>query len=649
VDILQAFDTPTLFGNAFAGPTWKPWRALMAALFALPLGDEALALYRHHTGRQTPPTKPFRYETVVVGRRGGKSRVLAAVAVHLATVPDHSAHLVPGEVGVVAIIAKDRKQARVLLGYVSGTLRASELLSDMIETELAESIVLTNSVTIEIHTGSVGAPRGRTFIAVLADEIAFWETSGDAAAPDVEVINAVRPGLASIPYSLLLIASSPYAKRGVLYQNYAKYFGNDTAPVLVWQASTEEMNASLVGDSLIEEMYREDPERATAEFGGQFRTDIVAFITREAVEDCLAHGVREIPAGAGITYVGHVDPSGGSADSMTLAIAHMRDDGLAVLDAIREVKPPFSPDSVVQEFATLLKSYGISRVVGDCYAGEWPRERFAVHGIAYDVSKKNTSAIYGEFLPALNARRVQLLDLPRLIGQLVGLERRVARGGRDSIAHPPGSHDDVANSACGALVQVIGDRRPALADKNDLLVDGAPALMEKCDYVFAAMASDELGMAAVVFCARSAPYGVPLVLVDFEVMPLSANLFRTAERRCAELSETHGARHGAGCILAPALMVQLAATIGIHVEPIPEEMTNVPDLAVSAGWHISVGSVKVSRLVAEKAETHPFGGALNFRAGADIGDDPLRAAALYAVTLALNDPVGESRRAAEVA
>jgi hypothetical protein len=69
------------------------------------------------------------------------------------------------------------------------------------------------------------------------------------------VITAVRPGLSTIPYSLLLIASSPYAKRGILYSNFAKYYGKDDAPVLVWKASTAEMNSSLIGDPLIAEMY----------------------------------------------------------------------------------------------------------------------------------------------------------------------------------------------------------------------------------------------------------------------------------------------------------------------------------------------------------------------------------------------------------
>ncbi len=44
---------------------------------------------------------------------------------------------------------------------------------------------------------------------------------------------------------------------------------------------------------------------------------------------------------------------------MTLAIAHIESNGLAVLDCVREIRPPFSPDAVVEEFAALLKIYNI--------------------------------------------------------------------------------------------------------------------------------------------------------------------------------------------------------------------------------------------------------------------------------------------------
>ena len=137
---------------------------------------------------------------------------------------------------------------------------------------------------------------------------------------------------------------------------------------------------------------------------------------------------------------------------MTLAICHRELDGRVVLDAVRERKPPFSPEDVVQEFAGLIKAYGIRMVTGDKYAGEWPRERFRRAGIAYDVSDKPKSDIYRDCLPLLNSGKVELLDHNRLVAQLCGLERRTARGGRDSIDHAPGQHDDLANAVAGALL-----------------------------------------------------------------------------------------------------------------------------------------------------------------------------------------------------
>ena len=139
---------------------------------------------------------------------------------------------------------------------------------------------------------------------------------------------------------------------------------------------------------------------------------------------------------------------------MTLAIAHS-EDKRAVLDVVRERRPPFSPEDVVGEFAALLKLYSVYNVTGDRYAGEWPRERFREHGITYDLAEKPKSDLYRELLPVLNSGRAELLNLPRLTTQLCGLERRTARGGRDSVDHAPGAHDDVANATAGALVRAV--------------------------------------------------------------------------------------------------------------------------------------------------------------------------------------------------
>jgi hypothetical protein len=106
-----------------------------------------------------------------------------------------------------------------------------------------------------------------------------------------------------------------------------------------------------------------------------------------------------------------------------------------------------------------MKRYRISNVRGDRYAGEWPRERFRVHGIEYRPSDKPKSDLYRDLLPAVNSGLVDLLDHERLTVQLTSLERKSARGGRDSIDHPPGGRDDVANAVAGALVWALQKRR----------------------------------------------------------------------------------------------------------------------------------------------------------------------------------------------
>ena len=139
-------------------------------------------------------------------------------------------------------------------------------------------------------------------------------------------------------------------------------------------------------------------------------------------------------------------------------------------------RPPFSPEAVTKEFSDLLKSYRVSNVTGDRYGGEWPRERFREHGINYRPAGKPKSDIYRDILPGLNSGKVELLDHPRLLAQITGLERRTARGGRDSIDHAPGGHDDLANAALGALWAItamperLGPRIVSLGD--DMPVPG---------------------------------------------------------------------------------------------------------------------------------------------------------------------------------
>jgi hypothetical protein len=155
--------------------------------------------------------------------------------------------------------------------------------------------------------------------------------------------------------------------------------------------------------------------------------------------------------GALFSARGFIDPSGGSDDAMTLAIAHKtaKPDEQIVIDAVREVRPPFSPAAVVDDFAALLKTYRITKVLGDHYGGEFVKELFRKHGIRYEVAKQPKSDLYRDLLPLLNSGRIMLPRHDRLVSQIVGLERRVTRAGKDSIDHGPHGHDDLANCIAG--------------------------------------------------------------------------------------------------------------------------------------------------------------------------------------------------------
>jgi hypothetical protein len=454
--ILEAMADPALFARWFVSEeSWRAWQAFLAALFGLSMSQDQAVIFRVHTGRQALPAAPAREAWLIVGRRGGKSRIAALVAVWLACFREYRPILAPGERGTIMLLAADRRQARTVFRYIGGLFDGVPMLAALVERRTRDPIYLTNRVVIEVHTASFRCVRGYTVVAAILDEVAYWR-SEESANPDTEIINAIRPAMATVPGALLLALSSPYARRGELWRAYRQHYGQEGDPVLVWQADSRTMNPS-VDAAVIQAAYEADEAAASAEYGAQFRRDIESFVSREAVEACVIPVRRELRPAAGIRYVAFVDPSGGSADAMTLAIAH-HERGRAVLDLVRERRPPFSPAAVVREFAETLAAYGVSTVTGDRYGGEWCREPFREHGLWYHVAERAKSDLYRNLLPLLNSGTIDLLDHPRLVAQLCALERCTARGGRDTIDHTPGVQDDVANAVAGALGLALRQR-----------------------------------------------------------------------------------------------------------------------------------------------------------------------------------------------
>ncbi|MBR1270451.1 hypothetical protein JQ629_23530 [Bradyrhizobium sp. AUGA SZCCT0222] len=471
VTIRAALEEPRLLGGVLAGPTWFAWRVILIAAMGEPLHSDEKIIFKELTGRDAEPLERVDELWAVVGRRGGKTRAAATLAAYLAGFCDYSEALSLGERGLVLFVAQNQRAAAVAFGYAVGIFRSVPALEELIERETADTLALRNGIDLEVRAASFRGLRGVTAVAVIADEAAFWAVEGSVN-PDSEILNAVRPSLATTRGPLLVI-SSPHARRGEVWTTYRRHYGTSGDPrVLVLQAASTTMNSSLP-QSVVDRAIERDPAAASAEYLAQFRVDLEPFVSREVAEAAVDPGVFERPYMSDVLYHAFVDPSGGSHDSMTVGIAHAEKRTL-VLDAVREFKPPFSPEAVVTEIADLLKRYHLSAVTGDRYGGEWPREVFTRHGVAHRISEHTRSEIYQNLLPELNSRNVALLDNQRLLTQLCGLERRTSRGGRDMIDHGPGSHDDLINSAAGALLLALPTTARDIDLGNLISVDAGP-------------------------------------------------------------------------------------------------------------------------------------------------------------------------------
>jgi hypothetical protein len=445
LDVVAAMDDQGLFAPWFEGTSWNGWRAVLKGAFALPMSAEEQFFFRSLADRE-PPSEPVRELWVVAGRRTGKDSVASLIGAHAAALFDRQHLLRPGERALVMCLASDREQAKIVLGYTRAYFEQIPMLRAMVTRETAGCFELENGVDFAVATNNFRATRGRSILLCIGDEIAFWADE-NSARPDKETYRSVVPGLATLG-GMFIGISSPYARAGLLYEKWKKHYGRE-GDVLVIRARSVKLNPTL-DISMIERELEEELAAARAEWLAEWREDVASFIDVSLVETAVDTGVTVRPPRPGVDYKSFIDPSSGTGrDSFTAAIAHA-EDGVAVLDALIEIRPPFSSDDAVERVSQLLKSFGLSETVGDKYAAGFVIQAFAKCGIGYQHSERDRSQVYLECLPLFTSHRARLVDNRRLVTQFAALERRPSSSGKDRIDHPQhGGADDVCNSAAG--------------------------------------------------------------------------------------------------------------------------------------------------------------------------------------------------------
>src|SRR6516164_42385 len=459
VEIDHALSDHRLLGGGFGClDTWCTWLAVLKAAFGRPLDAHEREIFTAVAGNRAVPKNRVREFWAVAGRRSGKSRVAAAIAVYLSLFCKHK--LARGERGMCLVLAGSMDQALAVIGYIRGLLEdAPALWAEVVAVKRYE-IELKNNITIAVHSNSFRTVRGRTLVGCVFDETAFWRDESSAS-PDVEVYRATLPSLATTN-GMLIGISTPYRKLGLLYQKHRDHFGQDGDDVLVVQGRSQIFNPTLA-DSVIAAQREADPAGAVSEWDALFRADISTWLDDASIDRAIELGrPLELPPQPGITYKAFTDASGGvGADSYTLSIAH-KENNLCITDLVRGTAGKFDPHQVTRDYAALCREYHVSEIVGDAYAAQWVAGTWRETGINYRRSALVKSDIYREAEALFTRGLVRLPDHAKLLRELRLLERITHRSGKDQVTHPKGGRDDFANAVCGALYLV--GRIPAVVE-----------------------------------------------------------------------------------------------------------------------------------------------------------------------------------------
>jgi hypothetical protein len=486
VSISRFLADPNYLGHDFGAESWAAWKVLLKGAFGELMTDEELAQFRTLADRAPPPNRVRRL-WLAIGRRGGKDRVAAAIAAYLAAFGNFAEHLARGETAVIACLAVDRDQSRIVFNYIKAFFTDIPLLKTLLVSAKDDVVTLNNGIQIVVATNTFRGIRGRTIAAAIFDELAFWRDE-NYSNPDKEVYDAILPSMLTLRAAgaMLVAISTTHRASGLLYDKVTEFLGKDDPENLAVLAPSTTFNPLLLDPDAQAEINRalaEDYERAAAEYLSVWRSDLTDLFDRATILAATDKDVTMRFPRTGVAYTIAVDASGGRSDSFAAAIGHVEND-FYIVDRLYEKRAPFDPDDALREVSDLCREFGSYTAYGDNWSAELLVAGFRRFGVTYknitvrdrgEEHKLNRSQIYLASLPAFTAGRVRLPYSERLIHQLISLERRPSSSGHDSVDHPQrgGHHDDLAN-VVAACVVMLATKQPFVVTKDTVAASANP-------------------------------------------------------------------------------------------------------------------------------------------------------------------------------
>lgn len=430
----------------------------LKTLYALPLSDAEQTVYAQATERDACRPQECREATFICGRRSGKSSKLGGnIAIFEACFRKHK--LAPGERGHVVVIATTKKQAAVCFSYILARLENSPTLRKLIQGEpRADEVDLTNGITIAVWPCSFRSIRGISIVCAICDEIAFWRDDVTGANPATEVLRAIRPAMATFPNAKLVKISSPYAKQGVVWDDWQARHKRDD--VLVWRLDSATMNPTLDPKFLADERKR-DPEFFAREYLAEFWESASQFLPAELVDAAIVAERFELVPNPDISYTAALD-SAFRVDNFAFSVVHRQDTGRVVQDVARcwlsGRGRPVNLASTLEEIVSILNRFGISTIYGDQHCAEPIRQALREQGITFEqrTTLGHRSQCFNTLRSLVTSGQIELLDLPEQAAELKKLEQAITASGNQRIEANTG-HDDRAVALALAAHEAVAE------------------------------------------------------------------------------------------------------------------------------------------------------------------------------------------------
>lgn len=311
---VQRVVTKAVFGVPFdevnkTVPVWDKFREKLLYNFT----EAEYLKYAYEEGRcnigdwRDIPEGGYKEADLIVGRRGGKSQLISAIASYklymLLSVksPQDYYQLTPGSPIDFTFLAQDDEGSTRLYDKMREDVTRTQAFQTYLKqnTNLQMAFITdadrskaqwTPSITVAAYPCTTGKVRGPSSYFLALDEFAHFRT--DTGSNSEAIYEAARPATMQFTHdgkreSMIFSISSPWKKIGKYYDLHKQALekGKDSR-VFTLRCGTAEMNPRADSDELLT-AYETSPMTWKAEYGGEFLDSSESYVSLARIEACI--------------------------------------------------------------------------------------------------------------------------------------------------------------------------------------------------------------------------------------------------------------------------------------------------------------------------------------------------------------------------